>query len=235
MVHELINGTYRETNLKNESAEYLARREVLRLAEIQLMEQQERVAELRRQLPLGEAMRDYEFLEVSGDLDDVPEQFRTITLSDLFTVPEWPLVIYHMMYGKKQNTPCPMCTMWVDGYNGVAPHLNQNINFAIVAAAEPVLLREHARSRRWNNLRLMSAGSNTFKLDLGSEDADGSQDSTISVFTKDRNGDVRHFYTAHPRMGPNIKERGIDLLTPVWNLLDLTPHGRGNWYPSLAY
>lgn len=26
--------------------------------------------------------------------------------------------------------------------------------------------------------------------------------------------------------------RGIELLTPVWNLLDLTPEGRGDWYPS---
>ena len=29
--------------------------------------------------------------------------------------------------------------------------------------------------------------------------------------------------------------RGIDLLSPVWNLLDLTPKGRGDWEPSLAY
>ena len=29
--------------------------------------------------------------------------------------------------------------------------------------------------------------------------------------------------------------RGIDLLSPVWNLLDLTPEGRGDWEPSLAY
>jgi predicted dithiol-disulfide oxidoreductase (DUF899 family) len=25
------------------------------------------------------------------------------------------------------------------------------------------------------------------------------------------------------------------LLAPVWNFLDLTPQGRGNWYASLAY
>ena len=48
MVHEMIDGTYRQTNLLNESAEYLAKREDLRLAEIELMYQRERVAELRR-------------------------------------------------------------------------------------------------------------------------------------------------------------------------------------------
>ena len=31
-------------------------------------------------------------------------------------------------------------------------------------------------------------------------------------------------------MDPDIPERGIDLLSPVWNVLDLTPEGRGDWY-----
>lgn len=47
MVHETIEGTFRQTNLTNESAEYLAKREELRLPEIELMRQRERVAELR--------------------------------------------------------------------------------------------------------------------------------------------------------------------------------------------
>jgi predicted dithiol-disulfide oxidoreductase (DUF899 family) len=46
---------------------------------------------------------------------------------------------------------------------------------------------------------------------------------------------VRLLYTAHPCMGPEIKERGIDLLSPVWNILDLTPRGRSQWYESMAY
>jgi len=28
------------------------------------------------------------------------------------------------------------------------------------------------------------------------------------------------------------KIRGIDLLSPVWNVLDLLPAGRGDWEPS---
>ena len=34
MVNEMINGTFRQTNLPNESEEYLFRREQVRLAEI---------------------------------------------------------------------------------------------------------------------------------------------------------------------------------------------------------
>jgi predicted dithiol-disulfide oxidoreductase (DUF899 family) len=235
MVHECIDGTFRQTNLTNESQQYLVEREKLRLAEIELMQHRERVAALRRALPQGPVLQDYGFLEGPADLHGGDEPIRTVHLSELFTAPGRSLVVYHLMFGKQQTKPCPMCTMWIDGYNGVAQHLAQNIDFAIIAAAEPKVLRDYARERGWSNLRLLSAGTNTFKYDLGSEDADGAQDSTISVFTRESGGAVRHFYTSHPRLAPEIKERGIDLLTPVWNLLDLTRQGRGDWYASLAY
>ena len=75
----------------------------------------------------------------------------------------------------------------------------------------------------------------TFKYDLGSEDREGGQDSTISVFTRDAYGTVRHFYSIHPRMAADIQERGIDLYATMWHYLDLTPQGRGDWYSSLDY
>jgi predicted dithiol-disulfide oxidoreductase (DUF899 family) len=67
MAHEMINGTFRQTNLPNESDEYLSKREELRLAEIELMRQRERVAELRRGLPQGTAVQDYAFEEGSSE------------------------------------------------------------------------------------------------------------------------------------------------------------------------
>jgi predicted dithiol-disulfide oxidoreductase (DUF899 family) len=235
MVHEMIDGTFRQTNLTNESAEYLAKREELRHAEIELMRQRERVAELRRALPPGPTLPDYEFLEGPALLNDGDEPVRTVRLSEFFTAPDRSLVIYQFMYGKKQTKACPMCTAWIDGYNGVAHHLAQNVDFAIVAAAEPSTLRAYARERGWNRLRLLSAGESTFQSDLGSEDTAGHQDSTISVFTRDADGTLRHFYSGHPWLSADIKERGIDELTPIWNVLDLTPQGRGKWYASLDY
>ena len=235
MVHTVVDGTYRQTNLANESPEYLAGREKLRLAEIELVRQRERVAELRRNLPEGAPVQDYQFEEGPRDLNAGDALVRTVRLSELFTQPNRSLVIYHFMFGKKQTKACPMCTAWLDGANGVAHHLAQNLDFAVVAAADPSTLRAYARQRGWDKLRLLSAGNNTFKYDLGSEDREGGQDSTISVFTRDAKGYVRHFYTAHPRMAPDIQERGIDLLSPMWHFMDLTPQGRGSWYASLAY
>jgi predicted dithiol-disulfide oxidoreductase (DUF899 family) len=235
MVHEMIDGTYRQTNLPNESDEYLAKREELRHAEIELMRQRERVAELRRQLPKGATVPDYEFLEGPSSLDDGDEPITRVRMSELFTAPDRSLVIYHLMFGKKQTKPCPMCTAWIDAFNGVAHHLAQNVDVAIVAAAGVPTLRAHARNRGWDRLRLLSAGESTFKYDLGSEDREGGQDSTISVFTRDSVGTLRHFYSGHPWLAGDVKERGIDELNPIWNVLDLTPQGRGTFYASLDY
>ena len=235
MAHETIDGTYRQTNLPNESAAYLSKREALRLAEIDLMNQREKVAALRRQLPPGAILEDYEFVEGPTSLDAGDTPTRKVRLSELFTAPNRALVVYQFMYGKKNTTPCPMCTAWLDSWNGVAHHLAQNIDLAVVAAANLPALRAHARKRGWNKLRLLSAGESTFKYDLGSEDREGAQDSMISVFTLDKPGTVRHFYSVHPRLGPDIETRGIDEYNPIWNVLDLTPQGRGKFEASLDY
>src|SRR5207237_4520040 len=119
------------------------------------------------------AMEAYKFMARPVDLDPGDTPTRTVLLSELFTGAGRPLVIYHLMYGKCQTKPCPMCTAWIDGINGVAHHIAQNVDFAIVAAADPAASRAHARARGWNRLRLLSAGDSTFKYDLGSEDREG--------------------------------------------------------------
>ncbi|MBO8187103.1 DUF899 family protein [Streptomyces spirodelae] len=225
----------RQTKPAGESADYVSAREELRQAEIELMRRREQVADLRRRLPPGPVVDDYEFEEGPADLDAGDAPARTVRLSELFTGPDRDLVVYHLMYGKGQTEPCPMCTMWIDGFNGVARHIAQNVDLVVVAAADLPALRAHARDRGWHHLRLLSAAGNTFKYDLGSEDADGAQDSTVSVFTRDSGGSVRHFYSVHPRMSDDIDQRGIDLLTSVWHILDLTRQGRDDWFAALDY
>ncbi len=236
MAHEMIDGTYRQTNLPNESAEYLAKREELRLAEIELLNQREKVAVLRRKLPAGATLKDYEFVEGAQSLDEGDSPTSTVRLSELFSDSDRALVIYQFMFGKKNTSPCPMCTSWIDSFNGVAHHLAQNIDLAIVAAADLPALRALARKRGWNKLRLLSAGKSTFKYDLGSEDREGNQDAAISVFTLDKDRKtVRHFYSVHPRLAHDIDKRGLDEYNPIWNVLDLTPQGRRQFDASLDY
>src|SRR5438067_2922057 len=144
------------TRLAQETDEYRKAREDLRLAEIDLIAHREQVAQLRRDLPPGPVVDDYVFLEGPRDLDAGDDPVTEVRLSELFTEPGRPLIVYELMYGKAQTEPCPMCTMWIDGFNGVAHHIAQNVDFVVAAAAEPDPLRAHARTRGWDRLRLLS-------------------------------------------------------------------------------
>src|SRR4051812_30623284 len=121
MLDKNADGILRQTNLPNESDEYLHKRDQVRLAEIELMRARERVAELRRALPKGASIPDYEFLEGPASLTRGDEPVSKVRLGELFSSADRSLVIYHFMFGKKQTVACPMCTAWIDGYNGVAP------------------------------------------------------------------------------------------------------------------
>lgn len=198
---------------------YRRSRARLREAEIELRERIEAVAALRRGLPPGPVVADYTFVEDGN----------RVRLSELFAGNKPYLILYHLMYWAKEDGFCPMCSMWIDGFNAIAPHVMQRANFVIASRAPVDKLRAWGARREWHRLRLLSDDGPAFARDVDAEDAQGNPDSTIVVFAKD--GDrVRHVYTAHPML--EDRERGIDLLCPVWHLFDLTPAGRGDWYPS---
>ena len=199
-----------------------ARAELLE-AELELMHQRERVATQRRALPPGPLVEDYRFGSADGE----------VRLSELFGGAERPLAVYHFMFGKRQTEPCPMCSMWVDGWNAVANHLARNLDLVLATAAPVAETEKMAAERGWGDLRWVSAADNGFKADIGGEDADGNQSPFLSVYRLD-DGRPRLTYSG----GAHISGehwRGLDLLSPVWHFLDLTPDGRGDWMPSLAY
>jgi predicted dithiol-disulfide oxidoreductase (DUF899 family) len=220
--------------LEGESAEHQKMRAELLEAESALTQQRERVAELRRRLPPGPLVDDYVFTEGPADPADAAGATRQARLSELFDPGHDQLILIHFMYGGAQRTPCPMCTMWADGYDAVARHVRQRCSFVVVAEAPVEELRAHARTRGWKNLRLLSSQGTSFKRDFQMADPDGAQHPGVSVFTKEADGRVRHFYTGEAVLGPD-QWRGVDLLSPVWHLFDLLPQGRGDWFPSLSY
>jgi len=198
---------------------YRRSRDRLREAEIDLRERIEAVAAMRRSLPPGPVVPDYTFLD-NGN---------RVALSELFAGDKSYLILYHLMYWAEEDDFCPMCSLWIDGFNGIAPHVSQRTSFAIASRAPFDRLRAWGDGRGWNRLRMLSDDGRAFARDIDAEDAQGGPDSTIVVFAKD--GDrIRHVYTAHPML--EDRERGIDLLSPVWHLFDLMPSGRGDWYPT---
>ena len=215
-------------SLANESPEYKKLRAELLEAELALRDQIERVAALRRSLPADTVVEDQRF-------EEIREGVRApVRLSELFERPEQTLVLMHFMYGKKQEKPCPMCTLWADGYDGIVPHLRQRVSFAVLVAGDPGAFAEYGRSRGWRHLRIVGAAGSDLKQRLGFELADGAQWPGASVFQRRGDGALLHTYSVNADFGPG-QLRGMDLLTPFWSFLDLTPEGRGEFMPKRSY
>lgn len=216
------------------SEEYITARLRVARAERALRDQIEEVAAARRALPEGALLQDYVFAEAPPDLgaDGADGLVSSTRLSELFGAHS-ALVVYHLMFAPEDGEACPMCSMWVDGFRGVASHLAQHCAFAVVAKAPPPKLRVWAARRGWDGLRLLSSYGTSFNEDLRAEHPDGSQRPMTSVFVR-AGGELRHFYTL-PANHLDNTERGMDLLSPVWNILDLLPAGRGEWYAGNDY
>ena len=218
----------------NETPVYRAARNRLLEEEIALRRQIERVATQRRRLPYGgEVPENYVFEE---GLDVLPFS-GPISLSELFGEKK-TLVIYSFMYGPKMERPCPSCTSILDGLNGQAVHIGQRVALVIVAKSPIERIRAFAAERGWSNLRILSSARNSYNLDYHGEDKDGEQWPVLNVFAKKDRG-IHHTYGTEMLFAPadpGQDHRHVDLIWPLWNMLDLTPEGRGlDWRPRLKY
>ena len=212
----------------NETKQYRTARKKLLDAEIALRRQIEKVAAQRRKLPNGgELPRDYVFTSQDGP----------VKLSELFERGN-TLLAYSFMFGPQMKNACPMCTSFLDGLNGNAQHIAQRTNLVVIAKSPIERLLEYARGRDWRNLRLLSPAGTSYNRDYYGENDKGAQLPMMNVFVK-RDGKVRHFYGSEVLYAPEDKgqnARHNDLMWPLWNVLDLTPEGRGSdWYPKLSY
>lgn len=215
------------------SADYREKREALRRAEIALKDQREAVAALRRGLPADTPVpEDYAFTEAAPAGSGGGA--RRVRLSRLFAPDNGRLLVCHFMWAPEDSEPCPMCTMWTDGYNAVLPHVARTVPMVLVTKQDAATARAFADRRGWTGLRVLSSGGTAFNRDFGMETPDGRQLPGLSVFLRGVDGGPpRHFYTGSAMPGDG-HYRGLDLYSPVWNLLDLLPEGRGDFMPSLA-
>lgn len=212
----------------NESKSYRAARSKLLAAEKALRKKVEAVAALRRKLPQGGAVAEDYLFEEEG---------RKTRLSELFVNGD-TLLVYSYMYGPKAAKPCPMCTSMLDSLDGNAKHIAQRTNLVVIARSPIGRILEFARGRGWSNLRFLSSAGNSYNRDYHGEGPDGSQWPMMNVFVR-RKGVIRHFWGSEllgAKSEPGQNGRHVDMFWPLWNVLDLTPEGRGgDWYPKLDY
>jgi predicted dithiol-disulfide oxidoreductase (DUF899 family) len=231
----------------NESGEYRAARNALLEEEVALRAQIETVAAKRRALPLGgEVPEDYLFERIGKN--SMPEKVR---MSELFG-PSNTLILYSFMYGPERALPCPGCTHLLDGIDGAARHVGQRAAMYIVAKSPIARLAAWAHARGWNHLQLLSTAGNAYDADYFGDTSKLSEgmraqhrvpanenwDETIFNVFKKRDGTIRHFWgseLSYAPPAPNQHHRAGDLADPLWGLLDMTPDGRGNFFPKVNY
>jgi predicted dithiol-disulfide oxidoreductase (DUF899 family) len=240
------------TTFPGESPEYRAARDRLLAQEINLRRTMEAVAVARRALPPGGLVpKDYVFDGL--DSNGAPAKVK---LSELFASGKDALVIYNFMFPrhpkddrpgpregataklKREEGPCPSCVAFLDQLEGAAMHVQQHVNFVVIAKAPLERLITFAKERGWRNLRFFSAAGNTFKRDYHAETPEGFQMPMMTVFH--RHGDeIRHFWSSEMLYAPTDSgqdPRHSGTLEPLWNMLDLTPEGRpSDWQEQLDY
>ena len=210
----------------NDSAERVVAATALLAEEVELRRHIERVAEQRRALPMGGEPPPYDFVD---------EQGRTVGLADLFGAHD-TLITYFWMYGPQRARPCPMCTHFLGSLDLPLRDLAQRVAFAVLGRSPVARQRAVARERGWRNLAFFQV-PDAFARDYRGLSPEGDEWPALDVWVR-RDGKVRHFWSG--QMGgtqdPGQDPRGAPDPTPLWNLLDLTPGGRGtDWYPQLTY
>ena len=211
----------------NDSAEYREARVALLAEEVELRRHIERVAAQRRALPPGGEARDYRFKDEDG---------KTVSLADLFGLHD-TLVTYFWMYGPERERPCPMCTSFLGSLDIPVRDISQRIAIAVIGRSPVERQLAFARERGWSNLKFYATVGDDFPRDYRGLAPDGSEWPALDVWVR-RDGKVLHFWGSElgGTADPGQDARGAPDPTPLWNILDLTPAGRGtDWYPALAY
>jgi predicted dithiol-disulfide oxidoreductase (DUF899 family) len=207
--------------------EWLAARRELLAQEKELTRRSDELARRRRELPWVTVDEDYEFATDAG----------TKRLSELFDGRS-QLLVFHLMYGPDDDAACPGCTFTADNLAGGIVHLEDHgVTFVAVSRAPLATLQDYKRRMGWS-FRWVSCFGTDFNLDFsvfteeerrtGAGFNFGGPDRTdldvrvtelhgLSAFALE-DGVVHHTYSCY--------DRGTDVLTATWQLLDRAPNGR---------
>jgi predicted dithiol-disulfide oxidoreductase (DUF899 family) len=206
--------------------QWVAERKTLLAREKELTRLRDEIARERRALPWVRIEKSYVF--------DGPDGRRT--LAELFEGRR-QLVVQHFMFGPGWEQGCPSCSFMADHTDGMSVHLaHRDVTLVAVSRAPRGEIERFRRRMGWR-FRWVSSHDSDFNRDFAvsftpedvakgevyynygirpfpSEEAPG-----ISVFYKDDAGAVFHTYSTY--------ERGVEVMMGTYNLLDLTPKGRG--------
>jgi len=154
-------------------------------------------------------------------------------LADLFAGRS-QLIVYHFMFGPDWAEGCPSCSFLADTFDGAAGHLAQRDTTFVAVSRAPLGKIYPFKERMGWKFKWLSSGGSDFNFDYQVSTQPGEGEKAeynygppqivseerpgASVFYKNAAGEVFHTYSTYGR--------GLDILIPTYNFLDLTPQGR---------
>ncbi|WP_153768295.1 DUF899 domain-containing protein [Labrenzia sp. CE80] len=188
-----------------------------------LTRERDRLAAVRRNLPLVLVDTRYVFDTLEG-AKDLPELFAGRS----------QLVVYHFMFGKTWEEGCPSCSFWADNYERLNVHLAARDTTLVTVSSAPLEKLTTYRERMGWTFEWVSTAGSSFGIDFGvtfpgkesptelgynfTGRVFGEEMPGVSTFLKLDDGRIAHSYSTYGR--------GLDILNMAYNLLDLTPMGR---------
>jgi predicted dithiol-disulfide oxidoreductase (DUF899 family) len=205
--------------------EWLEARKAHMAREKELTRARDALSKERRELPWVKVDKAYMFDGVDGKK----------ALADLFGGRE-QLVVQHLMFAPDWSEACKSCSFWADGFDRMVPHLAARDTTMVGVSRAPLEKLNAFKQRMGWTFDWYSSADSDFNYDyavsftpeqiqsghktynfgtsgFGVEEAPG-----ISVFYRDKGGDIFHTYSCFAR--------GLDMMNAAYHYLDLTPLGR---------
>jgi predicted dithiol-disulfide oxidoreductase (DUF899 family) len=179
--------------------------------EVELAKQ--RLVEARKRRP-KEPIENYVFKDSNN---------KEVRLSELFGGKDDLIVVHNM------GTGCRHCTMWADGFTGLAPHLEDRAAFVVCSPDKPEVQKRFAEKRQWN-FKMISGHDNSFIRDMGFWRETGPYPGPwpgVSTFHRESDGTITRVAKTH--FSPN------DDFCPTWAFLDMLQDGTNGWEPKYSY
>lgn len=225
-----MNGNTSEASLDQHTIvsheRWIAERTALLAREKELTRLRDEIARERRALAWERVDKPYVFAAPEG----------TRTLGELFEGRR-QLLVQHFMLGPGWEQGCKSCSYMADHTDGMNVHLaNRGVTFVAVSRA-PLTDIQRFRQRMGWPFKWVSSHGSDFNFDFAvsfsreqqaagevyynyakrafpTEEAPG-----LSVFYQNDAGEVFHTYSTYGR--------GVEVMMGTYNMLDLTPNGRG--------
>jgi predicted dithiol-disulfide oxidoreductase (DUF899 family) len=204
--------------------DWLAARKELLAKEKEFSRLRDELSRKRREMPWEKVEKKYMFEGRSGKE----------SLAELFDGRS-QLIVYHFMFGPGWKEGCPSCSFLADTFDGARVHMaERDVTFVVISRATLPEIEAFQKRMGWT-FKWVSSFKSDFNFDYQVSVKPDEQinskvyyNYTLTEFPSEERPGLSVFYKADDRVFHTYSTyaRGLDILLPTYNFLDMTPKGR---------